>query len=36
MRGNGIGGEMTIETDGRNRVTNVSLVGTGRDRYELR
>ena len=36
MNGNGIGGEMVIDLDARDRVTNVNMVGAGRDRFELR
>lgn len=36
MNGNGIGGEMVIDLDSRDRVTNVNMVGAGRDRFELR
>ncbi len=36
MNGNGIGGEMVIDLDSRDRVTNVTMVGAGRDRFDLR
>lgn len=36
MSGNGISGEMIIDIDSRDRVTNISMVGNGRDRFEIR
>lgn len=36
MNGNGIGGEMVIDLDSRDRVTSVKMVGAGRDRFDLR
>ena len=36
MNGSGIGGEMTIDFDSRDRVTNIYMGGTGRDRFEVR
>jgi hypothetical protein len=35
MNGNRIGGLMEIHLNGRDRVTEVSMSGQGRDRYEL-
>jgi hypothetical protein len=35
MSGNGVRGVMRIELNGRDRVTEVSMSGEGRDRYEL-
>ena len=31
-----VDGEMVIDLDSRDRVTNVNMVGAGRDRFELR
>ncbi|MGH9594013.1 MAG: hypothetical protein ACRD5L_13045, partial [Bryobacteraceae bacterium] len=35
MAGNGVSGVMDIHMNGRNRVTEISMTGEGRDRYEL-
>ena len=36
MNGSGLGGEMTIDLDNRDRVTSVYMGGSGRDRFEVR
>jgi hypothetical protein len=35
MSGNGVGGLMEIQLNGRDRVTEISMSGQGRDRFEL-
>jgi hypothetical protein len=36
MSGNGINGEMTIEVEGRDRISGIYMAGRGRDRFEIR